>query len=135
MYQKVGKVLDKLGQSSAAFRVMFAALKLFKENDADISKTEQDARRCVILAIKAVDIINFAELEDLAPIKSLTKKQAKVLSLLNLFTQASTKDFKNKLSEFSELMTSEGLTESELVLKKSYVQICTLNTQKTNFSF
>lgn len=32
-------------------------------------------------------------------------------------------------------MKSEGLTEQELILKKSYVQICTLSTDKTNFSF
>ena len=32
-------------------------------------------------------------------------------------------------------MTTEGLTEQELIVKKSYVQICSLNTQKTNFSY
>jgi hypothetical protein len=32
-------------------------------------------------------------------------------------------------------MESEGLKESDVLLKKTYVQICTLNTDKTNFSF
>lgn len=32
-------------------------------------------------------------------------------------------------------MESEGLTEAEVLLKKSYVQICSLNTDKTNFSY
>ena len=32
-------------------------------------------------------------------------------------------------------MDSEGLKESDVLLKKTYVQICTLNTDKTNFSF
>ena len=39
------------------------------------------------------------------------------------------------MSEYRDLMTNEGLTEQELVVKKSYVQICTLNTQVTNFSY
>ena len=87
------------------------------------------------MAIKAVNVINFAELEDLASVKLLTKKHSKVFSLLNLFTQASAKEFKGKLSEYADLMQSEGLTEHELIVKKSYVQICTLNTQVTNFSY
>ena len=54
-----------------------------------IASTEDDARRCVILAIKAVDVINFAELEDSPAIKLLTQKHSKVFALLNMFTQLS----------------------------------------------
>ena len=82
-----------------------------------------------------MDVINFAELEDLPAIKQLTQKHAKVFALLNMFTQSSAKDFKTKLNEYRDLMTNEGLTEQELVIKKSYVQICTLNTQVTNFTY
>ena len=82
-----------------------------------------------------MDVINFAELEDLPAIKQLTQKHAKVFALLNMFTQSSAQDFKTKLNEYRDLMTNEGLTEQELVVKKSYVQICTLNTQVTNFSY
>lgn len=32
-------------------------------------------------------------------------------------------------------MKEESLTENELTTKKSYVQICALDTQKTNFKF
>ena len=52
-----------------------------------------------------------------------------------MFTQSTAVDFKTKLNEYRDLMTNEGLTEQELVVKKSYVQICTLNTQVTNFSY
>ena len=137
LYQKIARVLDKLGESSHAFRVMHAHLKLYEAADAAAMQNdiEDDARRCVILAIKAVDVINFAELEDLSAVKQLTQKHAKVFSLLNLFTQASAQEFKAKLSEFRDLMKNEGLTEQELIVKKSYVQICTLNTQVTNFSY
>lgn len=137
LYQKVGSALDKVGESGSAFQVIFAYLKLYTEADGAevLAKTETDARRCVILAIKAVDIINFDELVEQAAIKALTGKHAKVFSLLNMFTTASAQDFKTKLSEYRDLMTKEGLTEQELVIKKSYVQICSLNTQVTNFSY
>ena len=86
LYQKVGRALDQLGESGPAFKVIFAYLKLYKQSDSSIAQTEDDARRCVILAIKAVDVINFAELEDLPAIKQLTQKHAKVFALLNMFT-------------------------------------------------
>ena len=135
LYQKTGRFLDQIDEPSAAFRLMHAYLKLYKDGDSELSKTEDDARKCVILAIKAVNVINFAELEDLPSVKLLTKKHAKVCSLLNLFTQASGKEFKTSLGEYQDLMKNEGLTEQELIVKKSYVQICTLNTQVTNFTY
>ena len=135
LYQTVGRALDQIGEASAAFKLIHAYLKLYKEGDADLAQTEDDARRCVILAIKAVNVINFAELEDLASVKLLTKKHQKVFSLLSLFTQATAKEFKGRLGDYRELMGKEGLTEQELIVKKSYVQICTLNTQVTNFTY
>jgi len=32
-------------------------------------------------------------------------------------------------------MTTEGLYENELIVKKSYVQICSLDNVKTNYSY
>ena len=112
-------------------------MKMYDGSDgaAVLAQTENDARRCVILAIKAVDIINFAELVNLPAIKQLTQNYSKVFSLLNLFTQTSAQEFKQQLTQYADLMSSEGLTEQELVVKKSYVQICTLSTEVTNFSY
>lgn len=39
------------------------------------------------------------------------------------------------MSAFSKLMKDEGLTTEEVILKKSYVQICSLSTDKTNFKY
>ena len=130
-------MLDQTGEYSHAFKVMHAYLKLYEQSEkaAILAATENDARRCVILAIKAVDVINFAELINLSAIKQLTQKHQKVFTLLNLFTEATCAEFKNQLSNYRDLMTTEGLTEQELIVKKSYVQICTLNTQVTNFSY
>jgi len=93
LFRQVGLVLDSQGLSSTAFHVVYSYLKLYDAKDA-LASTEDDARRCVILAIKAVDVINFAELLDLPAIKQLTDKHAKVFSLLNLFTTASAAEFK-----------------------------------------
>jgi hypothetical protein len=40
---------------------------------------------------------------------------------LNLFTQTDAKHFKEALSGFAKLMKDEGLTEEEVILKKTYV--------------
>ena len=37
--------------------------------------------------------------------------------------------------EYNDLMTTEGLYENELIVKKSYVQICSLDNVKTNYSY
>ena len=58
--------------SRSAFRVMHAYLRLYgtkQLSSKELGEIEADARRCVILAIKAVDVINFEELLDLPAIK------------------------------------------------------------------
>lgn len=70
---------------------MHAYLKLFNANEG--AQIESDARRCVILAIKAVDVINFAELLELPAVKQLVDKHSKLLKLLNLLSQGSCSEF------------------------------------------
>lgn len=51
---------------------MHAYLRLYgtkQLSSKELGEIEADARRCVILAIKAVDVINFEELLDLPAIK------------------------------------------------------------------
>ena len=127
-------MLDKLNESSHAFKVLHAYLKLVGEKE-DLSKTEAKARRCVILAIKSVDVINFAELLELPAIKNLTQKEATVFKLLNLLSQSSAKEFAAQIGQFKDLMKAENLLESEVITKKSYVEICSLDTQTTNFTY
>ena len=73
-------------------------------------------------------MINFAELLDLPVIKKLQENNPKVFQLLNNLSQSSAKEFAGQIKQFSELMKQENLTERELITKKSYVQICTLDT-------
>lgn len=100
-----------------------------------MAAVESEARRCVILAIKVSNVINFEELLDLKSIKALESKHQDVFKFLSLFTQTDAKDFKQSLNNFAKLMKDEGLTQEEVILKKSYVQICSLSTEKTNFKF
>ena len=72
LYKSSARALDKMGESSCAFKVMHAYLKLYEGADTMQPGVEDDSRRCVILAIKAVDVINFAELLELPAIKQLT---------------------------------------------------------------
>lgn len=58
-----------------------------------------------------------------------------MFKFLNLFTQTDSKNFSGALSQFAELMKAEGLSIEDMILKKSYVQICSLSTDKTNFKF
>lgn len=58
-----------------------------------------------------------------------------MFKFLNLFTQTDAKNFLSALSQFDKLIKDEGLTKDDMILKKSYVQVCSLNTDKTNFSY
>lgn len=96
---------------------------------------EPHARRCVILAIKTTTVINFEELLDLKAIKALESKHQDVFKFLSLFTQTDAKNFSKEMSQFDKLMQAEGLVKDEMILKKTYVQICSLSTDKTNFKY
>jgi hypothetical protein len=101
----------------------------------NMAQIEPHARRCVILAIKTSNVINFEELLDLKAIKALEDKYQDVFKFLNLFTQSDAKNFLSSLSQYDKLMNQEGLNKDDMVLKKSYVLICSLNVDKTNFSY
>lgn len=63
------------------------------------------------------------------------QKNKEVFKLLSLFSETDAKEFKKQLGQFSKLMQAENLSEEEVIKKKSYVQICSLVTDKTNFSY
>lgn len=52
-----------------------------------------------------------------------------------MFTQTSSKDFKKQLSAYAALMKKEGISEEEVLTKKTYEQICSLPTTNSNFKY
>ena len=69
LYKSVAQSLDA-ANDEGTFKVLHAYLRQF-ESDKQFSSVEQDARRCVILAIKSPCVINFEELLELKAIKAL----------------------------------------------------------------
>jgi len=135
LLKTVATVLD--GEKDVgAFKVMQAYLRQFqKATDSQIATTEREASRCVVLAIKTHDVINIEEVLDLRAVKQLQSKNKDLFAFLNLFTNTDAKDFKQQLSKFSKLMENEGLQADEILVKKSYVQICSLSTENSNFKY
>jgi len=87
------------------------------------------------LAVKSKAVINFEELQALKAIKQLETKQTEVFEFLNLFTSTDAKSFKAALPKFDQLLKTENLTKEEVILKKSYIQICSLSTETSNFKY
>ena len=54
---------------------------------------EDDAKRCVLLAVKVPTVINFEEVLDLDAIKYLKGKKKEVFDFMSLFTSTDAKDF------------------------------------------
>jgi hypothetical protein len=80
-------------------------------------------------------VINFEELLALKAVKALSSKEKELFDLFNLFMQSDAQDFKGKLKSHAKIMAQEGISIEEAINKKSYLQICTLNTQTSNFSY
>jgi len=71
LYQKVARSLDQQ-KDIGAFKVLHSFLYLHESaSESEIANVEVEARRCVILAIKTSNVINFEELLDLKTIKTL----------------------------------------------------------------
>lgn len=88
-----------------------------------------------MLAIKAKRVINFEELLALKAVKMLTDKDKDLFEFFNLFIKTDAHDFKGQLKKYVKIMTTEHITEEEALTKKSYLQICTLSTQTSNFHY
>ena len=61
--------------------------------ELDEQKVEDDAKRCVLLAVKVPTVINFEEVLDLDAIKYLKGKKKEVFDFLSLFTSTDAKEF------------------------------------------
>jgi len=136
LYKTVAMALDKIDDSVGAYKIMLLFMnQLEKASDAEISEAAPQARRCIILAIKSKNAINFDELLALKAVKLLESKDAEVFKFLTLFTTTDAQDFKGQVSKFQSIMTKENLSMDDVITKKSYLQICSLSTQTTNYTY
>lgn len=75
---------------------MEAYLKLFEratEQELTSQGVEHEARRCVLLAIKVSDVVDFGETLKLNAVKQLQGKNKDVFDFMSLFTSTSCKEF------------------------------------------
>lgn len=117
---------------------MFAYLRLFQkssEQELVSLKLEHEAKRCVILGIKVPTVIDFADILQLNAVKHLQAKDKEVFDFMNLFTTTDSKQFEGKVKTFQKLMTEEKLTIEDVIRKKQYVQICSLNLENSNHKY
>ncbi len=103
--------------------------------DADLEGASQMAHRCIVLAIKTKSVINFEELLALKTVKLLASKEKEFFEFFNLFIKSDARDFKGQLKSFEKILQNEQISMQEAINKKSYLQICTLSTETSNFKY
>jgi len=54
---------------------------------------------------------------------------------MSLFTSTDSKQFETKVKIFKNLMEEEKLAMEDVIKKKQYVQICSLNLEKSNHRY
>lgn len=54
---------------------------------------------------------------------------------MSLFTSTSTKEFEEKVKQYSSLINEEKLDMSDIIKKKQYVQICNLQLDQSNHKY
>jgi hypothetical protein len=78
-----------------AFNAYFSLLKEYESaNEAQIAELQPFAQRCLVLAIKSKNVINFEELLALKAVKVLATKEKELFELFNLFINTDARDFK-----------------------------------------
>jgi len=100
LYRSCAVTLDRNNEPVAAFKVMMAYLKLFqKSGEAELAehRTEQEAKRCVMLGVRVPTVIDFADVLQLAAVKHLSGKDKEVFDFMNLFTTTDSKQFAEKI--------------------------------------
>lgn len=70
--------------------------ELESATDAQLTAAHTEARRCVILAIKSKNAINFEELLSLKAINQLATKEKELHEFFTLFIHSDARDFKGQ---------------------------------------
>jgi hypothetical protein len=68
-------------------------------------------------------------------VKYLQGKNKQVFEFMSLFTSTDSKQFETKVKIFKNLMEEEKLAMEDVIKKKQYVQICSLNLENSNHRY
>ena len=120
LYKTVAHALDKIDDTPGAFKILSCLMKEMESaTEADIAAAQSEAHRCVILAIKSKNAINFEELLALKAIKQLATKDKETHEFFTLFTRSNATDFKGQVAKFADIMKKvtrhESISESFIV--------------------
>lgn len=85
--------------------------------------------------MKVPTVIDFADILQLNAVKYLSGKDKEVFDFMSLFTSTDSKQFESKVKNFSKLMGDEKLDLEDIIKKKQYVQICSLNLENSNHKY
>jgi hypothetical protein len=68
-------------------------------------------------------------------VKHLASKEKEFFEFFNLFIKSDARDFKGQVKQFEKIMLTEQISMQEAINKKSYIQICGLSTDTSNFKY
>lgn len=107
LLKEVSHALDRVNDPQA-FNVTKHFLSDFTAQQS--AELEKEAHRCVILAVKARDMITFEELRDIPAINHMQNSNKEMQEFLSLLIDSDAKGFKKDLQKFATLMKNENLS-------------------------
>ena len=80
----------------------------------------------IVNAIKSPNTLNFEEILLIESIQLCSKHCKQLLDLIDLFLQKDIQKFKTEIKKLNKLLQEKGITKEEAILKKQYIQICSI---------
>ena len=131
LYTECAKSLDLDGDSQGAFKIYFECLS--DVNAKNASKYQTEATALLVNAVKGPQVINFEEVMVLDVVQDLKNSAKALFEFIDLFTKADVATFKKSATKMKKLMDEHKINMDQAVLKKQYVDVCTL-ANKNNTS-
>ena len=124
MYFVCANALEAEGDSQGAFQIYFNTLQM--TNGKNASKYQKESTALLVNAVKGPEVINLEEVMLLDAIKDLKKSAKQLFEFVELFMKADVAAFKKGAQKMKKLMDEHKIAMDQAVLKKQYIDICTL---------
>ena len=128
LYVECARLLHGEGDATYAFKLFYEAARLVDNKTGSITAAQNadTAKDMIVSAIKSPEILNFEEIIALTIVQDLKKQATKIYALLDLFAEKDMASFKKSLGAQKAVLKEHNVSEDEALLKKQYVQACTL---------